>query len=755
MNRNQRHKAKRHRAGSGRPKSDFAAVLFADAGARAQAGQFAQAMELYRQVLEIEPEHAQSIHQLGAIAFNIGRFDAALDLIERAVALDETNLAFHKDAVVALRALGRHDEALGRARRVIAMAPRDSTAHRLLGDVFLGQQKWSEAAAAYRQALQLEPKNPEIHNSLAEALAGRGEFPEAAERFQTTVALRPDLMSAWENLATIQITCHDPRALDTIVRGLQTSETLRLKALFTHCLRDAPAITDSVALRAFVVRALSEPWGRPFSTHAHMALIRLDPRIASSMDRALSAWPDHVSLTDLFGADGLAAASADRVLRAVLEDTIVRDIAMERFLTIARAALLEAIVSPAAAESDSADALAFACALARQCFNNEYVFACSGPELTHLTTLRNELIARVQSAGSMRPLQLAILAAYEPLHTLPGSEALLDREWPHPLPDVLSQQVREPAEQIRLRGGIPQLTPIGNDVSARVRDQYEENPYPRWSKCECAGETPSIDARIRKDFPLAPFRPLGRAEVDVLIAGCGTGQHVIGSAPLYTRGRILAVDLSLASLSYAKMRTDALGLANVEYAQADILALGSLDRRFDVIECSGVLHHLADPLEGWRILLSLLRPNGIMRIGLYSELARTAIVAARAFIADRGYGSSPEDIRRCRQDIIALDEASPVRPVIQAGDFYSTSSCRDLLFHVQEHRFTLPAIKKFLAEQRLQFLGFDTDIGVRAHYNLDHPDDPAAIDLDGWHEFELRNQHIFSGMYQFFVQRQD
>ena len=75
---------------------------------------------------------------------------------------------------------------------------------------------------------------------------------------------------------------------------------------------------------------------------------------------------------------------------------------------------------------------------------------------------------------------------------------------------------------------------------------------------------------------------------------------------------MLAVDLSLSSLCYAKRKTRELGLTNITYAQADILRLGTLPRRFDVIESSGVLHHLADPLAGWRVLLSLLRPGGFM-----------------------------------------------------------------------------------------------------------------------------------------------
>ena len=93
--------------------------------------------------------------------------------------------------------------------------------------------------------------------------------------------------------------------------------------------------------------------------------------------------------------------------------------------------------------------------------------------------------------------------------------------------------------------------------------------------------------------------------------------------------------------------------------QADILKLGTTGRSFDVIEASGVLHHLRDPAEGWRILLSLLRPGGIMSIGLYSALARTDINSARAYIAGRRYQATAQDIRRCRQDILSFDAGAP------------------------------------------------------------------------------------------------
>ena len=164
-----------------------------------------------------------------------------------------------------------------------------------------------------------------------------------------------------------------------------------------------------------------------------------------------------------------------------------------------------------------------------------------------------------------------------------------------------------------------------DDVSQAVRAQYEENPYPRWIE---AG--PPVQPIILKDTPPEKVP-------DVLVAGCGTGLSTIEFARQMRHARILAIDLSLASLSYAKRMAEKFSIGNIEFAQADIMMVGSIGRQFDFVDASGVLHYLADPWAGWRILLSLLRPGGVMQVGLYSESARQNVVAARQLIADRGY----------------------------------------------------------------------------------------------------------------------
>src|SRR5262249_37739651 len=158
------------------------------------------------------------------------------------------------------------------------------------------------------------------------------------------------------------------------------------------------------------------------------------------------------------------------------------------------------------------------------------------------------------------------------------------------------------------------------------------------------------------------------------------------------------------------------GVGNIEYAQADILELGSIGRDFDMIQSDGVLHHLGDPWAGWRVLLDLLRPGGVMHVSLYSEIARRDVVAARAFIAQRAYGTAPQGIRACRAELVAQPDDAPSKRVAMFNDFFTTSECRDLLFHVQEHCMTLPDIKAFLDTCGVQFLGFDLDYRVIRAY---------------------------------------
>ena len=393
----------------------------------------------------------------------------------------------------------------------------------------------------------------------------------------------------------------------------------------------------------------------------------------------------------------------------------------------------------------------FCCALARQCFINEYVFATTPDEDTQVERIKATITDALSSGAEVPPTQLAALATYVPLYALAGADALLSRAWPPALDEVVTQQLREPRQELALRPTIARLTTIDDAVSLRVQRQYEENPYPRWAHVAGSVEPVALDTHLRNKFPSAVFTPLGKADaIDILVAGCGTGWQSTAVAQTYRGARVLAVDLSLTSLCFAKRMTPAALAGHIDYLQGDILKLGAVGRSFDMIDVTGVLHHMADPLEGWRVLLTLLRPGGIMHLGFYSELGRRDLVAARAFIAEHGYTSTPADIRRCRQDLLK----TPLGSVVRFSDFFSTSECRDLLFHVQESRMTIPAIKEFIDSHGLKFIGFDfDDVAAQNFRALFSANGWSMTDLDKWHATEIQYPNTFSGMYQLWVQK--
>lgn len=276
---------------------------------------------------------------------------------------------------------------------------------------------------------------------------------------------------------------------------------------------------------------------------------------------------------------------------------------------------------------------------------------------------------------------------------------------------------------------IPTLSTPQSETGQAVRAQYEEHPYPRWLGCHVVTPTKAQAAQTHNH----------------LIAGCGTGYATCQIALRYPHVSFTALDLSLASLSYAKSKANALGLTNIKFMQADILQLDGLEGTFDQIDCSGVLHHMADPVAGWRALKDKLAPAGRMHIGLYSALGRADVVAARALIGEQAFPATHQGIVAARHAIAALPSDHPARPVLGRQDFFSTASCRDLLFHVQEHRFTIPQIKAALDELGLKFGDFsqlDPELAKHA------PADP--LDLAAWQAVEEAHPRGFRAMYHFY-----
>lgn len=720
------------------------------------AGRFADAAALAQAMAARFPLHGFGWKVWGAALKQSGAGSEAVGPMRKAVELSPHDVEARNNLGMTLAELGRLDEAAASFREVLQLTPDLAEAHYNLGIILnrLGQP--NEASASFRRALQFRPGFAEAHFNDGISLHTLGRLDEAAASYRRALQIKPDFVEALNELAALfHQQGKSDLAIDTIKRSLRIKGTGRAGHIFVACVKAHRFTRDDSEIRAAMARALTEPWGRPTElAAAGIELIKLNPDLGAGIARAAAAWPRRLPAEELFGAHGVAAAVADPLLCVLLESAPCCDLAMEHFLTMARRAMLETAASTPAAVREAGVGLRFYGALARQCFLNEYVFAATDEEVEKATALRESLAAALEARQPVPAIWPAAVAAYFPLCSLTFAQRLLEQQWPGEVMAVLEQQLREPAEERRLDESLPRLTDIEDEVSLLVQRQYEDNPYPRWTKAAPARDTWHVVGFLRQAFPLVTIKdPAPRGSFDILIAGCGTGQQSIDTARYFPGARILAVDLSRRSLNFARRKTRELGLASIEYAQADLLNLGSLGRTFDMIESSGVLHHLADPLKGWRGLLSLLRPAGFMRLGFYSAVARRNIAKVRAIIAERGYGASADGIRRCRQDLIELEKTVDLGTTLRLSDFYTISTCRDLLFHVQEHRLTLPAIADFVRENNLTFLGFELGDELLRAYKARFPGDHAARDLRQWHIFEAENPDTFLAMYNFWLQK--
>jgi 2-polyprenyl-3-methyl-5-hydroxy-6-metoxy-1,4-benzoquinol methylase len=464
----------------------------------------------------------------------------------------------------------------------------------------------------------------------------------------------------------------------------------------------------------------------------------LDPRLRMLLGRAL-AHPavdpgDLVRpITSLALSRPPEQALADPLLHALLRDAVARDARLHELMRAARHSALEHRSLP----------LETLCAIAHQCFNTEYVL--------------DETPSESERVAALRPAELydcALYAAYRPLHRLESAEQLAATLAGTPLASLAKRQIVEPLEERRLASVIASIGETSDPVSSAVRAQYEERPYPRWLRTQTEFDPAPLATIVRELFPAAGV-PASTEAARILIAGCGTGQNAIAAAKRFSDASVLAIDFSSASLAYAMRKTRELGISTIEYRLADILALGALGERFDLVEASGVLHHMAEPLAGWSILAGQVKPGGYLRVALYSEHGRQAIIHARDFIARHGFEPTREGIRRCRAAMLGAKDDALLASVTRNEDFYSLSGCRDLLFHVQEHRFTLPQIGAMIDELGLGFLGFEfPDSGITAaRYRARFPEDSAMVDLGNWARYEEDNPDAFARMYQFWVRK--
>lgn len=169
----------------------------------------------------------------------------------------------------------------------------------------------------------------------------------------------------------------------------------------------------------------------------------------------------------------------------------------------------------------------------------------------------------------------------------------------------------------------------GNYLRA-VRAQYEGYPYPHRDPTDERRRlfVTSLDSIAKiSHFCFRGSRDL-RQSSRILVAGGGTGDAIIYLAE-QLRGsdsELVYVDMSAASMAVAQQRAETRGLENISWIRGSLLELADMQvGEFDYINCSGVLHHLADPSAGLEALKSVLKPDGCLGLMVYAQYGRTGI----------------------------------------------------------------------------------------------------------------------------------
>lgn len=648
---------------------------------------------------------------------------------------------------------GRLREAEAGYRAVLAREPAHVDALYLLGVLLHQTRRSAEAIEWVQRAIARNASRPEFFNTLGDAQRTEGAYALAESSFRQALALRVDYTDAQLNLAR---TLHAQGKLEeTLVLLFEAVAAQPTEPALRHLLASmlhgvALGSANQTIRQVLLELCTDDSIGAESIAGAVLGLVASSDAFRAVADACQRG-------DDPLGTQVAASMTVmtDSLLIAILPRIVVHDASIERVLTALRYGVLVGATERAEAGDIPPAMNDFAIALARQCFNTEYAFATTIDEEQRVAALARELSAQLSNTANTIDIvddRLTVFAMYAPLHALRDWERLLDVDAScvrAPLGALIRAHVVDHARECSLAAQLSSAAAVSDEVSIAVREQYESNPYPRWLTLPQSSIT-SVTALISA---LRPDHALPRAPHTILVAGCGTGQQALTTARSFPEAEVTAFDLSAASLAYASRMAEALEARNVHFARGDIMQYAGHDGEFSIVACSGVLHHLADPMAGWERLLAALAPNGVMKIGLYSTIARRAVAAARAFVAEHHFASDARGIRACRQAILALPDTHPARAVAQFADFFSLSGCRDLVMHVHERTYTIPDLAECLTARDLAFLGFQLPQPVQAQFVATHGAG-ALNDLTAWDAFEHAHPHTFAAMYQFWCARQ-
>lgn len=242
-------------------------------------------------------------------------------------------------------------------------------------------------------------------------------------------------------------------------------------------------------------------------------------------------------------------------------------------------------------------------------------------------------------------------------------------------------------------------------MSALVARQYEAFAYPRpftdIEEAVAAGYRQLGDPALYAPVLWPRGRPSGK--LDILVAGCGTVQAAY-TAFMNPGDSVVGLDLSEASLAHERLLQQRHRLDNLELYKGDLLEVGALGRRFDLVLCTGVLHHMEDPARGLAALRDVLAPGGVMVLMLYGQTVRLGIYMLQDAFRRMGIEQTPEGVAEVRQILRELPARHYAQDYIRAAaELKDDEAIVDTFLHPQDRAYTVPQLLALVEGAGLQF----------------------------------------------------
>ncbi len=702
-----------------------------------------KAVKLYERCINSYPNHIYSKLNLSFLYYKLNNFKKAELMIDEAIKLKPDLPNGYCIRGLILKSLNKYDESKSSLKKAIEIDENYFDAYINLGLLNKDYNRYNEAEEYYLKALEINNKSAIANLNLGACYKEKQELEKALLHTEIAIELDSKLENSYLNLATIYNQKGDlTKSLSFAKKELLQNKNSDLSyQLISELIKKGELLNFSDKDNR---ELLKEILNRKDISHRELfgnisSLICKD--ILENLSILENGLFENKEFKILIKDKELIKALSLLIFCSPLWEKVLRNI---RKNTLMRYSDKEKINN---------SILNFTIGLGSQCFLNEYVYYISKEEKFKL----KEVMKTITNKNN-QDYKLALISCYQSLSSINHQKINLNtyKSNNKEFNNLLNLQFKEFYNEKKISQEIKKIGDIKDAISMEVKNQYELNPYPRWRYNSYARDKKLnhllvINSEIHPNIINSNSVKLTNKKIRILIAGCGTGIQIL-EASRYSNCEITAIDLSNSSISYSKRKVEEYGLKNIDFIEMDILELPELNKRFDLIECSGVLHHMQNPSEGLSNLLNVIEPNGFLKLGLYSRYAREEILKARELIKGKDIKPNLDEIRSFRNDVLN-GEIKKLNEITNWSDFYSTSMCRDLCFHSQENCYSLIEIKELLKLSNLEFLGFTLSKDIKDKYQRTNKDIKALKDLELWDKFEKLNPNSFREMYQFWCRK--